>query len=334
MIKNLEIENFRGISKGKIAGFLQLNIFIGKNNIGKSTILEALVTVLNYEMLQHIVKRRGWHGFDSVLSIFRFKNADKPVKISTNNINIEIEKGIPHIEESKYLISSHGFSRDIIVLTTKIKKSTGVIILKNYFDSNGNYHGIYYQHELKKNHKENVIFIDNQCIYGKTPTEAYNMIFEQGYKAHERLMEVINTVYPDIKDIRIFSEKVGLEIVYKHGKVPFFAMGDGFKSAYVYLAYLISVKNGYILCEEPENYQHPSSRKLIVKGICNSAKDNQIFISTHSIELIDEILDECEDINIKFFVPSIDENGILKHYSFDKEEAEFRRRELEADLRG
>ena len=111
MIKRLEIENFRGISKGKIEGFSQLNIFIGKNNSGKSTILEALAIVLNYEMLQHIVKRREWHGLDSVFSIFRFKNTEKPVKISADDINIEIKKDIPYVEEAEFLMSSHGFQR-------------------------------------------------------------------------------------------------------------------------------------------------------------------------------------------------------------------------------
>jgi len=225
MIKRLEIENFRGIAKGKIEGFSQLNIFIGKNNSGKSTILEALAIVLNYEMLQHIVKRREWHGFDSVFSIFRFKNTEKPVKISADDINIEIKKDVPDIKEAEFLMSSHGFSKEIVVLNTKIeKKSMGLTILRNFFDSSGNYENIY-QNEPKENYKENVIFIDSQCIYGETTTKAYNMIFEQGYEAYERLMKVINTVYPDIKDIRIFYEKVGLEIVYRCGKVPFFCYG-------------------------------------------------------------------------------------------------------------
>jgi len=111
-------------------------------------------------------------------------------------------------------------------------------------------------------------------------------------------------------------------------------MGDGFKSAYVTLAFLMNIENGYIIYEEPENYQHPYSRELIVRGICESAKRNQTFISTHSIELIDEILDIAE-VDVRFFVLELDQTtGKLSYYSFDTESAKFRRRELESDLRG
>jgi len=96
----------------------------------------------------------------------------------------------------------------------------------------------------------------------------------------------------------------------------------------------MNIENGYIIYEEPENYQHPYSRELIVKGICESAKRNQTFISTHSIELIDEILDIAE-VDVRFFVLELDQTtGKLSYYSFDTESAKFRRRELESDLRG
>ncbi len=332
-IKYLEIENFRGIAKGKIEGFTQLNIFVGKNNSGKSTILEALAIALHPESLPEVIKRRGWYGLDTVLSIFRLRDDKKEIKIAVDGQIIFIKREIPYADDIEYLIKSYNFSKDIITLDSKTLKNERVEKhFRCYFDSEGKVR-ILYQTESKLL-SPNIIFIDSRSIYDKTPIEAYNSVFEHGYKAHERLIKVINTVYPEIKDIRLFSEKVGLEVIYEHGKVPFFAMGDGFKSAYIYLAYLMSIENGYILCEEPENYQHPSSRRLIVKGIVESAKRNQIFISTHSLELIDDILSEVENIDIKFFVPSLDENGILTYYSFDKEEAEFRRKELEADLRG
>jgi AAA15 family ATPase/GTPase len=332
-IEYVEIENFRGVAKGKIEGFTQLNIFVGKNNSGKSTILEALAIALYPELLPEVIKRRGWHGLDTVLSIFRLRDDKREIKIAVDNQVTFIKRDIPYAEDIEYLIKSHEFSKDMITLDSKTLKDERVDRhFRCYFDSEGKYRNIY-QTEAKL-FSPNIVFIDSQSIHGKTPLGAYNSVFEHGYKAHERLIKVINTVYPEIKDIRLFSEEIGLEVIYEHGKVPFFAMGDGFKSAYIYLAYLMSVENGYILCEEPENYQHPSSRKLIVRGIVESVKRNQIFISTHSLELIDDILNEAKDVDIKFFVPSLDENGILTYYSFDKEEAEFRRKELEVDLRG
>ncbi len=45
MIENIEIENFRGIRRGRIDGLSRVNLFFGKNNCGKSSLLEALFLV-------------------------------------------------------------------------------------------------------------------------------------------------------------------------------------------------------------------------------------------------------------------------------------------------
>ena len=334
MLKSLEIKNFRGISEGYIEGFDRLNVFVGKNNSGKSSILEALAILIDPYNIPHIIKRRGWFGLDSVLSIFRYRNAEEPIEIKGNGIELKIKRGIPFADNVEFLVKTKNFKEEVIVLDVEHlrleeKKSTKTEF-EVYIDSDGKHQNFV---DVEGKCLESV-FIDYKMIQEVGLKEAYSKVFEKGYKAHERLINVINKVYPDVIDIRLFSEKIGPEVVFENGRVPMYAMGDGFKSAYVTLSFLMNIENGYIIYEEPENYQHPSSRELIVEGICESAKINQIFISTHSIELIDEIL-ETADVDVKFFVLELDQaSGKLSYYSFDAESAKFRRRELEADLRG
>ncbi|MDE6494860.1 MAG: ATP-binding protein, partial [Duncaniella sp.] len=45
MFKSLDIKNFRGIQSAEIDGFERVNLFFGKNNCGKSTVLEALFLI-------------------------------------------------------------------------------------------------------------------------------------------------------------------------------------------------------------------------------------------------------------------------------------------------
>ena len=45
MLKKLKLTNFRGIKDGQIENLGQINIFIGKNNSGKSTILESMLFI-------------------------------------------------------------------------------------------------------------------------------------------------------------------------------------------------------------------------------------------------------------------------------------------------
>ena len=42
MFDNLNIEGYRGIAKTELSQFSRINLFFGKNNCGKSSILEAL----------------------------------------------------------------------------------------------------------------------------------------------------------------------------------------------------------------------------------------------------------------------------------------------------
>lgn len=44
-IRYIEIEHFRGISHAKIDGLKEVNIFFGKNNCGKSSLLDAIFLI-------------------------------------------------------------------------------------------------------------------------------------------------------------------------------------------------------------------------------------------------------------------------------------------------
>ena len=71
IIKSLEIKNFRGIKEAHLKGFVGINIFVGKNGSGKSSLLESLYVVLTRgEELRYIIKRRGWFGLASVDALF------------------------------------------------------------------------------------------------------------------------------------------------------------------------------------------------------------------------------------------------------------------------
>ena len=43
MLSNLEIKNFKGIKEGTIGDLAQVNVLVGRNNSGKSTVLDALL---------------------------------------------------------------------------------------------------------------------------------------------------------------------------------------------------------------------------------------------------------------------------------------------------
>ena len=67
MLRSLEIQNFKGIKQGKLEDLAQVNVLVGRNNSGKSTILDALIllrsAILGLDHLnalgpEQILKRR------------------------------------------------------------------------------------------------------------------------------------------------------------------------------------------------------------------------------------------------------------------------------------
>ena len=103
----LKIRNFRGIKHCKLEDFTNLNVFIGKNNTGKSTILESIyLNIVSQDLdlvgnapLSFIFRRRGasldipfpqrrYLDIDDLLHylgyIFHCENLEEPVNLVSN----------------------------------------------------------------------------------------------------------------------------------------------------------------------------------------------------------------------------------------------------------
>ena len=75
--KNIEIKNFRGIDHLKIDDFSRVNVFLGQNNSGKTTVLEAiamLMSMSNPDIPQAINAVRARKPFSSFIDIQYYFN--------------------------------------------------------------------------------------------------------------------------------------------------------------------------------------------------------------------------------------------------------------------
>ena len=78
MIKELFLKNFRGIKSGRLEDFAQVNILVGPNNSGKTTILEALYLLFSttrgeiyYEgnFIPCLIPEKDFLGYDPLLRL-------------------------------------------------------------------------------------------------------------------------------------------------------------------------------------------------------------------------------------------------------------------------
>lgn len=89
---SIDIEKFRGIEKLKLDDFKTLNLFVGKNNSGKTSILEALflsIGVSNPQLSINIDSFRNiLHGdADDFKFIFHNLDFNNRIKLKTELIN-------------------------------------------------------------------------------------------------------------------------------------------------------------------------------------------------------------------------------------------------------
>lgn len=93
------------------------------------------------------------------------------------------------------------------------------------------------------------------------------------------------------KDYVIYDRRAGS--VEEYEKIPYHMHGDGFVSLLSILHYLLRAKDGILLIEEPENHLHPQYLEVFVRTLFEYSKklNVQIFITSHSYDLIQEILE-------------------------------------------
>jgi len=88
-------------------------------------------------------------------------------------------------------------------------------------------------------------------------------------------------------------------------------LGDGARSAILTASILLTLNNTAVLMEELENHQHPGGLRAVMNFVLKVAKDKklQLFISTHSIELLNILYKLCKDAGLGFKTFFLERDG-------------------------
>jgi len=311
IVKGLEVEGYRGLLKAGLTDFAGINIFVGRNGSGKSSLLEALYIALKpHEGLSYVVKRRGWFGLASAEALFHGRSREVKIKASFGDETWEeaiIRRGVPIAEHLDVLKAKGLDVSKLYTLNLSSKgKATGDAVF--YVDSSGRFHSILLSlvpigEEVRVVH--NAVFIDWNSVYAYgTPEEVYStMVKESGEEAKEAVIKTLQAEYEELRDIavlRTYDEWV-LHLTFKDRAIPYYVVGDGIRYALMYLMAVFTPKEAALLMEEPELHTHPRLMKIVANSILHTHRErrNQVFLSTHSLELIEMLLEQAEKLGLK-----------------------------------
>ena len=295
MLNNVDIQNFKGLSSCSVKDLKRINLFVGKNDSGKSTIFEALyyairglheIVVLNDSLTRRTnvfsSGRELWYRYNTdaeILVQFAFEEASLGLKIvydkSREATQTSYEYFQTGIEKSNQL-----FMRDSRGFQVVIGQSTDYVanLIPIPKDSN-------------KNVRE---YASSICFIDSTLREKVDEVEKQLAKIKindldEDFGNLLNEIYEKgeewefIPHIDNTDEK---RVAFKEGgKLTYFGdFGDGMRLGVGTLGTLMNLKNTGVFIEEIENHQHFGSLQKLIKALVEISEKNnlQIFISTHS----------------------------------------------------
>ena len=160
MINRLDIENFKDIKSLSLNGLKQVTLISGKNNIGKTTILESLLLLFNYKTSSLLVPVLGNRligypvniSFDQAVSGI-FNNHDLTNRVVIKSNHDELIMKITN--QAQLLVQNHSLPNNINAPTFSSGPTTQVITdgLEIKYNQNGKpcYSGISVKNSIQDN---------------------------------------------------------------------------------------------------------------------------------------------------------------------------------------
>ena len=326
MIRSIVVENLRGVKKCVIDDLRDVNIFIGGNGVGKSTILEAIYIASafanEYDVLRgvykldYVVQRRGgrgkWNTFRDVL--WFLKDADKRIvielKFSTGNTlrfvltNIDAPPSTPVwpvlLEVPIDLV--YGVGGEIMVCVGRDTSGKLVLwepdyrVVKKYLDES-----LYEIFRTELSYLRNVVLLDSRIPITIFEVNAWRRVLD---KRFDRIvLELIREEYEPNAESMVFKpsgEGFALSLTLPNTSIEIDTLGDGARTALLYTSAIALLEGTGVLIEDPEAHQHPNALVTLMRVALRLAKERklQIFMTTHSIELINIVKKLAEELGL------------------------------------
>lgn len=298
MLSSLQIQNFRGLKDVKINSLGRVNLIVGENNAGKSSVLEALRIYAsggNPYVLDEIAKSHNeesllrqyeqqYHNFDNKPTPFSdFFYQRKYPKSDNENILIgELNKNVLNLCFFDFDIV---YGIDVMYQSKKIRAINFCLFDKNDYS------------EIYNNYKENKIidfkYVPTQIMDDKNLPLYWDKIILTPYE--NEVIKSLQIIEPDIEKLAFinqpFNDKnripmVGLKNSEK--PIPLYSMGDGMKRILQLILNLHQAKDGLLLIDEFDNGLHYKVQEKVWGLLFELAErfNVQVFATTHSNDCI------------------------------------------------
>lgn len=312
MYESLVIKNFRGFKELKIDGFKRINLISGKNDVGKTALLEALFLnagnlspqlVFNINAFRGLELYKISYGPSAEMpwdSLFYELNSGKIIELNaikdgkSHNIKINSRNArVSDYKESDILLMPYLVSNTTKFSSEKIDRK--VLDIEEKINGKTN-------HTLLKITPSGIVssepsMQDNQAYF--VPSRKPLNVVEEAELFSK--LDLINQIPFLVEKLRIIDQRLTrLSIIYVndqpiiHGDIgiqkmlPIQLMGEGLSRLLSYILRISNIRNGIILIDEIENGIHYTASEQVWSFIDSISKmyNVQVFATTHSYECL------------------------------------------------
>ncbi len=334
-IKSLKIKNFRGIKEFELKDLGKINIFVGRNSVGKSTILESLFLITGLGEAVNLYRlgilRKAQFNNSSDFSIpFYERDINNKIKIT-----FEIEKEKINLEINPIFNSPQIGEKNIVKIPNNNQTEE--------FSNQQKIKGYVYSFQINKNKYSSIFCVDNNGDLVGQSAKNYKQIYSSQMfaaeintasiqkmildnKKHE-LIQVMKKIVLNIETMEDISGVIHINIGAGKKLIPINYMGDGLIKIVNIFAVINTMENNFVIIDEVENGLHYKSQKFLWQIIAEQSLEKNVdcFISSHSKEMMQELnkfLKEEENAKYRdlFKIHTLflsKKTGILKSSSYD-----------------
>lgn len=340
--KNIEIKNFRGIEHLMIDDFSRVNVFLGKNNSGKSSVLEAILVLAgmsNPDLPLSLNKARTRNFRIAYLQETRYqfynidlRNTPEFSALQMDGISRHLQMRLFHTETADDWVQS--IDEPLILSETERMPNT----LEMLFDittSKGtkhfrsslfvNQYDVASRQEPSKEYVEkNSAVLFSSDLLSSNLTNDLSELFKR--KQKNTLLEHLQKFDSRINAIEILNNDVYVGFDDVKEMLPVSMSGDGLRRFLNIVAGSANPSNTMILIDEIDNGLHYSAYKKLWEAIFALATETnkQVFVTTHSKETLyrlNEMLEEHSEYQDALRLYTIEKTKLEGHqaykYSFE-----------------
>lgn len=267
-ISFVKINNFRLFDNLEIKNLKRVNLIGGKNNIGKTALLEAInlnVSTINFNAFVNTIKNTLHRRYNNIeFDIF---------KQNKNSLNIKTDK--------KDIVISYANSIPEPIIFLEIDKNKQGIPLNNVLN------GVMI---INQSFLNNINYISSGYIDINTLSQLYSRLVSMG--KDEFIDKSLQLFDSNILSIRqIIQNRAVFKVKVKNSDKPILlsSLGEGVNRFMAIICALWANENSFLFIDEIENGIHYTNYTKLWDIIFEISKEAncQVFITTHSKECIE-----------------------------------------------